>query len=688
MKKITLYIIFACFLGIPEVIHAQEEERTPQIKVLALSKKEKIHLRWAPSTPASWLKLNKQGYLIERVTVKKDGKLMPPSFGKTILDTAKPKPLEAWRTIANKNDYAAMAAQLLYGTKNSKPTANPIAAMFTIKKDLDNRFSFVLLASDMNFEAANLAGLGYTDTNTEPNTVYLYRIKSADPKLKVETGLKLVDPEKEETLPPPIDLFTSSEDHKITLSWDKDIYKSIYTAYDIEKSEDSLNFAKVNEGLPFINFSQEGQENSQMFFTDSVAENYKPYYYRVSGISAFGEKSPPSKVIVARGVEKLTAVPKIISNTIESTGDVILNWTFDEQAEKQIKGFSIDWAPKAEGPYSTIKKDIQKYERSGTVQNVEASNYYKINAIGISHQKTASLMHFVQTVDSIPPAAPMGLKGTIDSLGIVQLSWQANTENDIRGYIVRKANLKEEQTIPVSTELITSTTFIDTTQVTSLNPSVFYQVVALDNRYNISDFSEKLEVKKPDVIPPVPPIFENYKVTKQGISLRWINSSSYDVVSHCLYRKELAANQSNWQLIFETDTVSRYIDNTIEAGRQYRYAIFAVDENELKSEPSTPLTITANLISSGSMIKGFNATADREEKNITLSWRKMPDQVAEILVYRSKNEDPPMLWRQVPAHINELVDTRINPDNTYTYTLKTVLNRGMLPQSKSIEVTY
>ena len=334
------------------------------------------------------------------------------------------------------------------------------------------------------------------------------------------------------------------------------------------------------------------------------------------------KKSPPSKVIVARGVEKLIAVPKIISNIIEPSGDVILNWTFDEQAEKQIKGFSIDWAPKAEGPYTTIKKDIQKYKRSGTVQKVEASNYYKINAIGISHQKTASLMHFVQTVDSIPPAAPVGLKGTIDSLGIVQLTWQANTENDIRGYIVRKANLKEEQTIPVSTELITATTFIDTTQVTSLNPSVFYQVVALDNRYNISDFSEKLEVKKPDVIPPVPPIFENYKVTKQGISLHWINSSSYDVVSHHLYRKELVTNQSDWQLIFETDTISRYIDNTIEAGRQYRYAICAIDQNELKSEPSTPLTITANLIGGGSMIKGFNATADREEKNITLSWRK------------------------------------------------------------------
>ncbi len=690
MKKIAFYIVFIFFLGIPKIACSQQDqaEVAPKIKVLARNKKTQVNLRWAPNTPSTWLKLNKHGYEVERITVKKDGKLMPPSYDKKVLATIKPKPLEDWKAIANKNTYAAMIAQLLYGEKKNMPASNPIENMFNLKKDLDNRFSFILLASDMNFEAATFAGLGYVDTDIKQNTVYLYRIKSLDPKLKVETGLKLVDTAKDEVLPPPVDLFALPEDHKITLSWDKEAYESIYTAYRVEKSEDSVNFYSANGGLPFMNFNQEGSSNKQMFFTDSVAKNYKPYYYRVIGVSSFGETSPPSKVLSVKGVEKLTTIPKILSNKIEPSGDVILHWEFDKEAKKQIKGFSIDWAPKAEGPYTTIKAGIPNHHRSTTIQKVEASNYYKINALGISHQKTTSLMHFVQPIDSIPPNAPVGLTGTIDSLGIVSLSWQANIEKDIRGYIVRKANLETEKTIPVTTRVITSTTFVDTIQVKSLNASVFYQVVALDKRYNISDFSEKIELKKPDIIPPISPVFEDYKITEKGISLHWLNSSSYDVVSHHLYRKELTEKEDAWQRIFTTDTIAQYTDADVTSGAQYRYSIFAEDDSQLQSEPSTPLTITANLVGHSEIIKGFSAIADRENKNITISWRKMPDHVAEILVYRSKNEDKPMLWKQIPFGINKLVDTRINPDNTYTYILKTIFDKGIIPQTKTIEVTY
>lgn len=690
MKQVTFYILFAIFIGTSHKLFSQEEEVIPTIKVLAHNKKTQVNLRWAPDTPAIWQKLNKKGYLIERVTVKKEGKLMPPSYNKKILDTIKPKPLEDWEIIADNNNYAAMVAQLLYGTIGAKPATSAIESMFNIKKDLDNRFSFVLLAADMDFETANLAGLGYIDTTVEPKTEYLYRIKNVDPNINVETGLKLIHTEKEEVLPPPIDLYASPEDKKITLSWDKEVYKSIYTAYAIEKSEDSLHFKEVNGGLPFVSFSQDETSNKQFFYVDSITVNYKSYYYRVIGISAFGEKSLPSKIISVKGVEKLTALPKITSDSIQSSGDVILNWRFDKEAEKQIKSFTIDWAPKAEGPYVTIKKDVPNFNRSSIIDKVEASNYYKVNAIGLSHQKTTSLMHFVQPVDSVAPIAPVGLKATIDSLGIVKLSWQANEEKDIRGYIVRRANLRKEKTIPTNTDIIIKTTFIDTIQVKSLNSSVFYQVVALDKRYNISKLSEKLEVKKPDIVLPVPPIFEAYKVTADGVSLQWINSSSADVVAHSLYRKELTTNhgQDEWQIIFETDSITTYIDKNIKAGSKYRYTIFAIDDNQLQSEPTTPLTITANMIAKSSIIKGFDAYADREEKRITISWRKMPDAVAEVLVYRSKNQEVPMLWRQVPPSTNQLVDTRINPDNTYTYTLKTIFAQGTVPQTKSIEVTY
>ncbi|WP_299314713.1 hypothetical protein [uncultured Aquimarina sp.] len=690
MKEITFCIIFTIFIGTSFKLFSQEKKVIPTIKVLASNKKKQVKLRWAPDTPIIWQKLNKEGYLIERITVKKEGKLMPPSYDKKILDTIKPKALEEWKTVADNNNYAAMVAQLLYGTIDTKPTTSAIESMFTIKKDLDNRFSFVLLAADMDFETANLAGLGYIDTTVEPKTEYLYRIKNVDPNVNVKTGLKLIHTEKEEVLPPPIDLYALPEDKKITLSWDKEIYKSIYTAYTVEKSEDSLHFKEVNGGLPFVSFSQDETSNKQFFYVDSITVNYKPYYYRVIGISAFGEKSLPSKIVSVKGVEKLTAIPKITSDSLQSSGDLILNWRFNREAEKQIKSFTIDWAPKAEGPYVTIKKNVPNFNRSTIIDKIEASNYYKVNAIGLSNQKTTSLMHFVQQVDSVPPIAPTGLEASIDSLGIVKLSWQANEEKDIRGYIVRRANLRKEKTIPTSTDIIKATTFIDTIQVKSLNASVFYQVVALDNKYNVSKLSKTLEVKKPDIVPPVPPIFETYKVTANGVFLQWINSSSKDVVAHNLYRKELTTNQDQdeWKIIFETDSITAYTDKNIKAGLKYKYAIFAIDANKLQSEPTTPLTITANMVTAGSIIKGFDAYADREEKRITISWRKIPDTVKEVLVYRSKNEGLPMLWRQVPPNTNQLVDARINPDNTYTYTLKTIFAEGTIPQTKSIEVTY
>ncbi|MBQ0740707.1 hypothetical protein J9332_41170, partial [Aquimarina celericrescens] len=70
-----------------------------------------------------------------------------------------------------------------------------------------------------------------------------------------------------------------------------------------------------------------------------------------------------------------------------------------------------------------------------------------------------------------------------------------------------------------------------------------------------------------------------------------------------------------------THTITQYTDNTVVSGVQYKYAIFAEDNAKLQSEPSTPLTITARMShSTTKVIKGFNAIADREIKNITVSW--------------------------------------------------------------------
>lgn len=686
MNKQTNILLFGFLLLSLGEVFSQNTDSRNFIRVLSNYKKGYVKLRWAPSSPSAWRRLNEYGYEIERITVKRNGKLLPAAEEKKILATVKAKPLEDWKSIVNTNDKAVIVAQLLYGKDKNTHSLQGIERVIHTSKDMEQKYAYVLIIADTDFEVATMAGLGYMDTDVEENVQYLYRVKSLAPKLKIETGLKLANTEKEDILPSPIDVFPLGGNKQISLSWDKEVYKSIFTAYQIEKSEDSINFKRI-DNLPFINFNDDYKSNTkQMTFTDSIAENYKPYYYRIIGISSFGEESPPSKTITAMGVEKLEAIPKITAHKVEGE-NILLKWSFDQEAEKQIQGFAVAWAPKEEGPYQTIKTSIPKKDRIAKLGNLKYSNYYKIKAIGISHQKTTSRRYFAQTEDATPPRQPVGLKGFIDSLGVVKLSWQANTESDLKGYHIYKGNIKNEF-VPATTETITENFFIDTLNITMLNSKVYYKIKALDKRFNVSDFSEKIELTKPDVIPPTAPVFKEYKVTGKGVFLQWINSSSEDVVAHKLYRKQIGEQESDWQQIFTTDTLSQYTDMKVLSGVKYRYAIYAEDDSKLQSDPSTPITITTGVAKIKSVIKGLNAFPDREAKNITVTWRTMPKQVVEVLVYKAKNKEAPVLWKQIPPSINKLIDTGINPDNTYVYTLKTVFSKGIVPQIKTIEVTY
>ncbi|GAA4111726.1 hypothetical protein GCM10022393_09590 [Aquimarina addita] len=664
---------------------------TNEIKVITRVQEDAILLRWAATTPVSWLKGNNFGYQIERFTISRDGMMLQTPEKKVLTQTPlKPASLENWENMVNDNDYAAILAQALYGeTFAVEQTQGGLAQIINTAKEIDQRFAFALFAADMNFEAAKKAAMAYTDSNIVANEEYLYTITSQIPEeiLSVKPGLVTVKVTKPEPLPVPLDLFAVPKDKNILLTWEYHLFKGVFTSYYIERSENEIDFKRLGD-TPLVNMNDKPNAPARrMFYIDTIAQNDTTYSYRVQGISPFGELSPYSEVVSAAGIKKLEAVAHISGHSFDDIGGVDITWEFPKEAEQEITEFQLLRAPQDQGPYSIVAKEIAPDVRTINCQELYPSNYFKITAIGKGKEKTTSFSSFVQAIDSIPPIAPVGMTGTVDTLGIVRVTWQHNPEKDLLGYRVFRGNLAKEEFIQLTVAPIEKASFIDTVQVKSLNAQVYYKIVAVDKRYNMSPYSEVLTLKKPDVIPPSSPIFRTYNVSTEGILLQWINSSSEDVSTHQLYRQQTKDVSRGWLPIFTTDTVSSYIDKAIIPETSYRYAIFAEDQSGLQSSPSTPITVTSQQTKEEG-VKRLNTIVDRVQGSITLSWKLPADDIVEISIYKSKKEEPPVLFKQLPGTIKEVIDTAVSPNNTYIYQIKTVTKGGGHSSIQTKEVIF
>jgi hypothetical protein len=97
--------------------------------------------------------------------------------------------------------------------------------------------------------------------------------------------------------------------------------------------------------------------------------------------------------------------------------------------------------------------------------------------------------HCVTPKDTFPPAAPTGLQA-VPSEGAVSLIWDANSEGDIRGYIVLRGPASGDTLEPLFTDPIQETSFQD--HATS-GVRFAYAVQAVDNAGNLSKLSTRVE---------------------------------------------------------------------------------------------------------------------------------------------------------------------------------------------------
>ena len=688
-KKISIYILLSCIFI--STLFSQESV-VQSVQVMGKYQGDNIVLRWAANTPLAWKKGNSYGFMVERTTISRNGEAVLP-LEKIILTPSplKPSPLENWETIANNDQNAAILAQALYGDSFfvQPPKGNGIEAIYALSDELEQRFTFSLLAAEQNFDAALLAGWGLVDTSIRVGEVYLYKVSIAIPKEKeytIEDGAISISTLENFELPKPIDFTGVFDDGRVLLSWNYQLLQQVYSNYWVERSEDNIQFERLNRAPIFNAQSEEKEKELSLYYVDSIPNN-KKFYYRIKAKTPFGEISPSSEIVSGMGLKKMEYSPRISGKYLPNDSTVELEWEFKEKGNELISGFELRRGLKDDGPFETVKENIAPTKRSISYTGLKRINYFVIVAKGKNGMESESFPVLVQPVDSIPPIAPQQLSGTVDTTGVVSIRWKENEEEDLRGYRVFRSYHPDQEYSEITNTELKSSHFRDTLQIKALNKTIYYKVKAEDQRYNRSSFSEVLTLVLPDVVPPSPPVLANYQVSENGVILNWIPSSSEDVTSHVLYRKRENSKENMWEPLIETVSDTTYTDNVNLERGVYQYTIIARDSSELESSPAPPIRVVWNGTSISNEDMKLSAIANRELRFIHLSWNIKTEAIS-FRLYRGTKEKAFSLYKTIDGSTKTYNDADLQINTEYTYAIQGILPGGILTSLKEINVKY
>ena len=493
--------------------------------------------------------------------------------------------------------------------------------------------------------------------------------------IKPEEYLPLTAPE------PPV--LIGSEGH-ISLVWEK---QPQFSAYYPERSTDGVHFQRLTE-KPYMEWvPRERAGRDSVTLVDSVGVNYKSFYYRLVGINPFAQLTPPSLVVAGMAVDR-TPPPAPENVQLENIGEqqVKLSWSNPSLTEP-VQGIVIGKTPEPSTPVVRITETLLP---PGITEFTDESawqfgtNFYTIGLVDTAGNIGWTSLMYVVMKDAGAPVQPRGLQGSIDTSGLVKLWWNLGADYDLKGYNLYFANQADHVFVPLADTLITDTVFQYRIDLNNLTERIYFKIKAFDYNLKESAASEILELTKPDIVPPDAPVFDDYKVTENEVYLRWRPASSSDVVAQRLLRR---AAGSTWTTLATLAPEARsWTDTLLTAGQSLEYAMLAVDDAGLLSEPSFPVGVKIPASSKKRKVTGLSASWEEDKKQVQLNWRS--DVVCDhLLIYRADGKNGLELWAKVPGNTSSFSDKPLH-SGTFTYALKPVyLNGGEGFLSETVAVT-
>jgi hypothetical protein len=631
-------------------------------------KQNKILLRWVPSDKKVFEIAIKNGYKITRYTNEENVLSRPPVQTVTII----PYPFQdslKWAMLIKNNESAILAYKVIHASKKKTTTPQEVTneKMF---------YDLFLLSCDFDSDIAKASGLFFTDSTISNSKKYSYKIEinNLPPTLKYAATNLEVNASVLSQNPTIKNLSAKFKRKTVKLKWKSVDYKNDFSAYNVERSLDSINYVRINPSPVILISSQFEKKKEFIYYDDTLSRTGTKYFYRIKGINHFGEEANPSNVVSGFGYEPINSFPIIDSIKVIQNQKVFLQYRMQDKKENsKPKEYILVRSKKDKGPYTKIFSS--KEPANFIDEKPESNNYYKVGAITFDDDTLYSYSHLALISDTIPPIPPTGLKATVDAKGNVTITWDKNPEPDVQGYKVLKSNALHEEFVQINNEFAREPIYKDKLNLKTLTKTIFYSVVATDKRYNNSFKCKPIEVKRPDTIPPVKPIVTNLELKSNGINVNWINSNSEDVKYYVLYRnKELETKDTKIKEWQARDSLKSFLDTTVELGMGYKYRLLVSDEDDNYSISNNPYI----KFETGyrKKITDIKFEVDRTLKTVKLKWNYGSGEIEKYVLYRCKQGAQPTIIKTFPGKVSEFTDKTLSIGNIYEYRIKPVYTNG------------
>jgi len=621
MAWFVLTLLFYLFVA-PASAPAQTPDTLskPGIRLIARPHGDSITLRWAPTDYLTWSELRRNGVVLER-RISGTGDWASVTRDRLIAYT-----IADFETFTDTDDpHIVAVAEAMYG-EPTYPADMPSGPMGIAKLKLDEqqqRFFLAAVNADLSASAAKSLGWRWTDVGLTPGMPYEYRVRSlpstGQPTGKFVSNVLRLRSNDNFAFGTVYALEVKEAEKKITLRWPAHPNEKRFLAYFLETSDDGLNFTRTKE-WPMLKTEPNAGED---FFAHEIKleENYQPRHYRLVGINAFAEQTEPSPAVIGQGVDKTPPLPIPAMQALDNkSGGFDLDWNLPEVNSPDVQGYVVVRGVNYKGPFHPIHDQVLPQETisySDPEPIPWVSNFYAVYTYDTAGNYAMSTPVMAVWEDTEPPAVPEGLTGRIDTFGNVFLMWEPGEEPDLHGYRVYVSHAKDREFLQVTHDIARQNYYFDSTRLQVLNEKIYYRIVALDNNFNPSGYSEILTLKRPDVMPPSAPVITGFSGRGTEVELQWIPSSSGDVSAQEIWRTDDKGDAQRVTKMGPEAVV--FQDTTTKPRRKYSYQVRALDEANLFAD-SRALVVQSGAVSQREGILDLARTQVQGEDKEALRW--------------------------------------------------------------------